>query len=89
MITPSTMSSTSFSAGPVGERKPELSTTQLVQLVSPDESVSVLGLKLSFGERTAFDGPASLGPALTEAEIGASCNRWKKLTPKTIVRLKT
>ncbi len=69
------MSSTSFSAGPVGERKPELSTTQLEQFISPVVSASVLGLKLSFGEDTAFDGPASLGPALAEAETGVSCRR--------------
>lgn len=71
------MSSTSFSAGPVGERKPELSTTQLEQFISPVVSVSVLGLKLSFGEDIAFDDPASLEPALTEAEAGVSCNWWK------------
>lgn len=69
------MSSTSFSAGPAGERKPELSTTQLEEFISPVlVSASVLGLKLSFGEDTVFDGPASLGPPLTEAETGVSCN---------------
>lgn len=72
------MSSTSFSAGPVGERKPELSTVQLEQLISPVLSASVLGLKLSFGDDTAFDGPASGGPTLTEAETGGSCNCWTK-----------
>lgn len=65
------MSNTSFSAGPVGERKPELSTTQLVLLISP-ASASVLGLKLSFGEGVAFDGPASLGPALVEAGVSGN-----------------
>lgn len=73
-LTPSTMSSTSFSAGPVGERKPELSTTQLMPLISPVVSASVLGLKLSFGEETDCEGPSSLGLALTQTETAASCN---------------
>lgn len=72
------MSSTSFSAGPAGERKPEPSTTQLEELISPEVvSDSVLGLKLSFGEDAVFDGPASLGLTLTEAATGVSCNWWK------------
>lgn len=50
ILTPSTRSSTSFSTGPAGERKPEPSTTQLDELNSPVVgSVSVLGLRLSFG----------------------------------------
>lgn len=48
--TPSTRSSTSLRTGPAGERKPEPSTTQLDELNSPVAgSVSVLGLRLSFG----------------------------------------
>jgi hypothetical protein len=39
------MSITSFNTGPVGERKPELSTTQLV---SAEASGSILGLNVSF-----------------------------------------
>lgn len=72
VLTPSTMSSTSFSPGPLGERKPLLSTTQLVHCISPEVSASVLGLKPSFGEREAFDGPALLGVSLTEVDTGVS-----------------
>lgn len=76
------MSSTSFSAGPLGDRKPELSTTQLEQLVSPLPSASVLGLKPSFGEDTSFDGPTSSGLTLMESENGVSCNRWNNTDVK-------
>lgn len=64
--TPSTMSSTSFRTGPAGERKPELSTTQLDRLISPEvESVSDPGLRVAFGGVTTLDVPNSLAVTLT------------------------
>lgn len=64
--TPSTMSSISLRAGPTGERKPELSTTQLDRLVSPEvESVSDPGLRVAFGGVKALDVPTSLAATLT------------------------
>lgn len=67
------MSNTSFRAGPVGDRNPELSTTQLVLFSAPVLSTSLLGLRLLVGEGTDFDGPA-LVPALADV----SCSYWKK-----------
>lgn len=68
------MSNTSFRAGPVGDRNPELSTTQLVLFSAPVLSTSLLGLRLLVGEGTDFDGPALLVPALADV----SCSYWKK-----------
>lgn len=76
--TPSTMSSTSFRAGPAGERKPELSTTQLDRLISPEvESASVPGLILAFGGVTALDGPASFVTLMVGAS-GADLLNWRE-----------
>ena len=58
--------------------------------MSPEvESVSVFGLKLSFGEDSAFDGPASLARILTGAEANASYSAWKQWTTMTILTFKT
>ena len=79
VLTPSSISITSFKAGPLGERKPELSTTQVV-FISPVESGSLLGPPPSFdcwGEKILRE-PASLGVSVTAAESEVSCRRWQK-----------
>lgn len=81
--TPSTKSSTSLSTGPAGERNPESSTTQLV--ISPVvESVSVLGLKLSFGEDIVADGPAAFWRSFTGTTAVVSSSWREKLTILTV-----
>lgn len=73
-LTPSTMSKTSFSPEPAGDRKPELSTPQLQLDNSPELSVSVLMSEDSL-RRQHFDGSAPLRCDSTgfEATISDIC----------------
>ena len=72
-LTPSTISITSFKLEPLGERKPELSTTQLLVFSSrPGVSGSLLGVFDCWGE-TALWEPASLGSPLTVDVMVFSC----------------